>query len=318
MCSQAVLHLFASRAGRAEGRERILFLVDAPGWIGVIALLAAAGGEGAPPGTRNVQAALIPETLSLRPGAPSWVGVHLRMVPGWHTYWKNPGDAGLPTRLKWTLPEGFVAGPIEWPCPERFSQGPVASYGYGGEVLLLAQITPPATLEAGSSVVLAVRADWLECREACLPGRAELEATLPVRAEPPRNDPARAALFRAARLRLPATAEGWTAVLREADSGASLTVRPGQPAAVPRSAYFFPERPGLIDHAAPQGLVREKDGFRLDLKLDPNAPRPLGAVDGVLVTEGHAGPRAFQLTARPGASGGAGAGRKRSPQEDGK
>lgn len=293
------MHLFASSAAPPRAARAYALLVRSLRWIGSALLLGIAAEVSAatPAGSGNVQAALVTEMSSLQPGTPAWVGVHLRMAPGWHTYWKNAGDAGLPTRLTWTLPDGFSAGPIEWAYPQRFSQGPVTSYGYAGEVVLLAQITTPASLAPASQVVLSVRANWLECQEACLPGRAELSASLPVRAEPALPDPARAVLFRAARQRLPQEARGWKVTLRETGSGASLVLKPG-PEGAPRSAYFFPERAGLVDHAAPQKLTRDGDGSRLDLTLDANAARPLGGLDGVLVAEGAAGPQAFRVAAR--------------------
>jgi thiol:disulfide interchange protein DsbD len=186
----------------------------------------------------------------------------------------------------------------------------VTSYGYADEVVLLARITPPASLAPGSQVVLSVRADWLECQEACRPGRAALSVPLPVSAEPARPDPDRAELFRAARLRLPQEAGGWSMALRESGPGASLVLKPERTGDALRSAYFFPERPGLVDHAAPQKLTRQGDGFHLDLTLDANAARPLDGLDGVLVAEGPAGPRALRVSARrEGRTDKAGAGR---------
>jgi thiol:disulfide interchange protein DsbD len=311
------VHLFASAAAPTRLTPAYALLVSALGRAAVAALLGtAAEASAAAPGTGNVQAALVAETSSLQPGTPSWVGVQLRMAPGWHTYWRNAGDAGLPTRLTWTLPEGFTAGPIEWAYPQRFSQGPVTSYGYAGEVVLLTRITPPAAQAPGGQAVLSVRADWLECQEACLPGRATLTASLPVRADPARPDPAHAELFRGARLRLPQEATGWTMALRDANSGVSLIVRPGRPADPPRSAYFFAERSGLVDHAAPQALARDGNGFRLDLTLDANAARPLAGLDGVLVVDGTAGPQAIRVAARrEGSTDKPGAGRQ-GCQED--
>ena len=84
----------------------------------------------APPASRHVQPELVADVESIAAGRPFQAGLRLRMEPEWHTYWKNPGDSGLATRLTWKLPDGFQAGPIEWPYPEIFKQGPVTSYGY--------------------------------------------------------------------------------------------------------------------------------------------------------------------------------------------
>ena len=255
----------------------------------------------APPSSKHVQVQLIPEVESIRPGQPFTVGLHLRMDPEWHTYWKNPGDSGLATRLLWKLPEGFQAGPIEWPYPAVFKQGPVTSYGYTGEVLLPVTITPPATLAAGTSVTLAARADWLECREACLPGRRELSLVLPVRADGPRVSAQWAPAFAAARARLPQAGGGWAIEARETRERVVLVVRPPRGHAEIRQAYFFPDRGQLIDHAAAQTWTRAAGaaaGYRLEMTPAPNVARPVGALEGVLVAEGSSGATAVRVEAK--------------------
>ena len=81
-------------------------------------------------GGANVQATLISEVTRVEPGKPFWVGIRQQIKPGWHTYWKNPGDAGVPTRLYWDLPQGFAASEIHWPFPERIPYGPLINFGY--------------------------------------------------------------------------------------------------------------------------------------------------------------------------------------------
>ena len=247
-------------------------------------LLWAAALAAAPAPTRHVRADLVSEVESVRAGTPFAVGLLLRMSPGWHTYWRNPGDSGLATRLVWTLPEGFHAGPIEWPYPRTFSQGPVTSYGYEGEVLLGVAITPPASLPAGAHVSLGARVDWLECREACLPGRAELTLVLPVRSEPSAPAPAWAGAFAEARRRLPGDGRGWTLFARETADRWVLVIRPPRAEGPLRTAYFFPERGQVLEHAAPQKLARGRDSYRLELLPAPNAPRG-ELLTGVLVVE---------------------------------
>ena len=69
------------------------------------------------------------------------MGLKLRMADHWHTYWKNPGDSGLPTRIQWVLPEGWTAGEIQWPYPKPLPVGPLMNYGYEDEVVLLTDLT---------------------------------------------------------------------------------------------------------------------------------------------------------------------------------
>jgi DsbC/DsbD-like thiol-disulfide interchange protein/cytochrome c biogenesis protein CcdA len=271
----------------------------------VLALLALAGPAVAgPPAGRHVQASLLAEVESIQPGHPFSVGIRLQMAEGWHTYWKNPADSGLPTRMAWRLPEGFQAGPLQWPFPTRIAAPPLMSYGYEGEVLLPVTITPPPTLSPGSDVRLAGRVDWLECQEACIPGRAELELVLPVRAEAPRPAPATATLFRATRGLLPAPARGWDLKAAASPGVLALSFRAPQ---APAGAYFFSDKPLVVEYPSPQTLRRVSGGHRLDITRAANGPA-LSHLTGVLLVEGGAAPVAVDvdvpvspLAAPPGA-----------------
>ena len=102
-------------------------------------------------GRELVKAELIADTTAVVPGKPFTVGLLLHMVPGWHTYWKYSGDAGLPTELKWTLPPGWKIGEIQWPIPHRLKDpGDIQTYGYDNEVFLMQEITPPASIDDGT------------------------------------------------------------------------------------------------------------------------------------------------------------------------
>ena len=100
--------------------------------------------------TEHVEAELVAEKSAAQAGKPVMLGLKLRMEPQWHTYWKNPGDSGLPTKIDWILPAGWKAGPIQWPYPHPLPVGPLMNYGYEDEVVLLTEITPPANATPGS------------------------------------------------------------------------------------------------------------------------------------------------------------------------
>src|SRR5205823_7777760 len=101
-------------------------------------LLFAAGAlHAAPVKTAHVDAELISENATIVPGQPLTVALRLRIEDGWHTYWRNPGDSGLPTTLDWKLPAGFRAAPIEWPAPKALQVAPLVNYGYRGTVMHL-------------------------------------------------------------------------------------------------------------------------------------------------------------------------------------
>jgi thiol:disulfide interchange protein len=114
-----------------------------------------------------------------RPGDTVWAGVDLQMDAGWHTYWKNSGAAGLPTKIEWQLPPGVTAGEIQWPLPEKIPPVEVTTYGYENEVMLLVPLTLASNLNLGP-LVLKAKVSWLECKESCVPGSANVEATLNV------------------------------------------------------------------------------------------------------------------------------------------
>ncbi len=237
----------------------------------------------------HVQARLMSEVRSIQPGQPFFVGLHLLMAPGWHTYWMNPGDSGLPTRMAWKLPEGLSVEPFEWPTPTAFATGPLVSYGYAGEVLLLARVTTPATLQPGQSLTLGGRASWLECQEICIPGKADLSLTLPVEARAAQPS-AEAGRFAQTRDRLPRQAKSWHITAALEKGRLTLTLRPPVGlAAFQNGASFFAEQAGLIEHGEPQKLVRVPAGARLEIPLTTNVARIPDRLRGVLLVAAKGG-----------------------------
>jgi thiol:disulfide interchange protein DsbD len=265
-------------------------LVSAVGAL-VVSLAGTARAEG--PAVPHVRASLVAEQDAVRPGRPLTVGIRLEMEKDWHTYWRNPGDSGLPTRVRWQLPPGFAAGEILWPYPARFATGPLVSYGYEHEVLLPVEVrVPPAV--PGREVRIAGRVDWLECREICVPGKAELSLALPVRGEA--GPGPHAALFAEARRRLPVKDPAWRFSASVVGPAVSLALRPPRPAEL-EGAWFYPAVPGLLDHAMPQELRRDGAGFRLALARDPNGA-PADRLAGVLVAETARGTLALEVDTR--------------------
>lgn len=234
--------------------------------------------------TEHVEADLVSDVTHAQPGKPVTVGLRLRMASEWHTYWKNPGDSGLPTRIQWVLPEGWKAGEIQWPYPKPLPVGPLMNYGYEDEVVLLTEMTPPASAAPGPHPIRA-RAEWLVCKDVCIPEKGEIDFTLAVANEPPKPNPRHQAAIDRARNQLPVSAEGWT--FESAVAGKALVVRlvppPGQ--AAPATATFFPEREMLIEPAAPQKVSRDGDGLRIEMKLAEPPPAGVTDVVGVAVSD---------------------------------
>ena len=130
----------------------------------------------------HTQVQLLLSANPARPGDTIWAGVDLKMDAGWHTYWKNPGDSGIATSIKWDLPPGVTAGEIQWPLPEKLPPAEVTTYGYENEVILLVPLTLATNLALGP-LVLKADVAWLECKEQCVPGKASVEATLNIGSE---------------------------------------------------------------------------------------------------------------------------------------
>ncbi|HEX7327378.1 MAG TPA: thioredoxin family protein [Casimicrobiaceae bacterium] len=237
----------------------------------------------APVTTAHVTAELVAARTAFVPGTTAMVALRLAIAPGWHTYWRNPGESGLPTTLDWRPPSGWTAGAIEWPAPRRLPAGPLVNYGYEGETLHLVPIAVPATAEVGSNAVVAARADWLVCKETCIPEGADLTLALPVAREAS-PDPRWAAAIDAARAKLPRPLPaGWTATAEASGSTIALVLRPQDAAADPGSLGFFASEPRWIEPSAPQEVKREADGsLRITLPVSHELAGSFARLDGVL------------------------------------
>jgi thiol:disulfide interchange protein len=127
----------------------------------------------------TTKARLILPSDAIAPGQTILAGVHLKMAPGWHTYWRNAGDAGAPTEIEWSLPAGVTAGEIQWPIPEKTPFGELLTYGYHDNVVLLVPLTVASTAAPGVADLKA-EVSWLECEVQCVKGDAEVAAKLTI------------------------------------------------------------------------------------------------------------------------------------------
>ncbi|MBL8454228.1 MAG: hypothetical protein JNK97_15935, partial [Zoogloea sp.] len=245
---------------------------------------------GASADTPHVKAALLAPFSAVQPGETIRLGLQQRIIPHWHTYWLNPGDSGLPTRIEWSLPAGASAGPIEWPAPRRFATGPVSNYGYADQVTLLTPIQVPADLKPGSRFAVTANVDWLVCNEVCIPEQVVLSLDLPVIAagvprQPgsPLIEQTRAALPRPSPL--PITLEKGARALRLSAEGPALA------ALKPVEGWFYAAEWGKTHHGAPQALKRDGDRLSLEIQAGEAAPAIGEKVEGVLSLTGADGRR---------------------------
>lgn len=226
----------------------------------------------------NVSAELIADVKSVQPGKNFTAAVKLVMNDGWHTYWRNPGDAGLATSIKWDLPDGFIAGNIKWPFPHEFDAEGVVSFGYEEEVLLFVEITPPSDLKS-NEITLKASVNWLECKVACLPGNADLSLTLPVenKAIVNKNN---LELFRNFKNMLPKDDNEFT--LEAVKEGDVIILKSGNVKKA-ESIKFFPYDESVYDYEAPDNLNINNGTAELTLYLARMRVKTPENVNGILV-----------------------------------
>lgn len=237
-----------------------------------------------------VTARLITTSNAIAPGGTVLVGVHLHQEPGWHTYWKNGGDAGLPTEIAWELPEGWSASEILWPTPHRYVEaGDLTTFGYSDDPVLFAEITAPAG--ATGEATLRARVDWLMCKELCIPGDAEVELTLQVGGEGAPVPARDLALIAASRERLPSGADALDGLDVQVHLDLSA-VPPGQSAQAAlvveghdtASFEWFPEyAEGLFVDAVVEANEEDRLLVGLPFELEPSVEDEALAWGGVLV-----------------------------------
>ncbi len=203
-------------------------------------------------------------------GKPLWLGLHLRHAPGWHTYWKNPGQTGAPTTVQWQLPQGWVAGETGWPVPVKIPVAGLINYGYDGDVLLAApvQLQVPAT-PGVTTVWVRLQASWLACKVECVPQQGEMRLNLPV--GPPIVGDAR--VFAANRMQVPVTLpKNQLSATVQTDSAGLLLKAAGLPAAWRgRPVTVYPETPGVF--ASEKTIGQRWEGPILHLKMPLDAQR---------------------------------------------
>ncbi len=127
----------------------------------------------------SVEASLVSARSAVVPGESFWVGVQLKMKDGWHVYWRNPGESGYATSVEWDLPKGVKVGPLLWPIPAKYVDSGITTFIYEKEVILPCLIELDKGLAEGP-VTLKGKVAWLECKDSCLPGSANVELGITV------------------------------------------------------------------------------------------------------------------------------------------
>lgn len=258
--------------------------------IGGVPCETRAQNAGSPAPDTLVTASLLCDAASIQPGKSFQLAVKLKIRDGWHVNWMNPGDAGLAPSVGWELPKGFKAEPIRWPFPQRFRTGPLVIFGYRNEVLLVARVTPPASLTPGGTVHLAAGVTWLACAGECIPGRGTASIERPV-ASAARVDAAASGEIEEALSRCPVPSGAWRISGSLTDGRTiAMDIQTASALQAPLdNVFFFPYEPGYIDNSADQRLsvLSGSDGRRAyQLRIDVSrlaTARP-ARLSGVLVS----------------------------------
>ena len=240
--------------------------------------------------------AIEPELVAegpVRPGGEVELAIVMHTQKGWHGYWQNPGDAGLPMKVQWILPKGASVGPLRYPVPERLNIGGLMNYVYERDHAVLVRLKAPA--DSSGILPISGEAQWLACTDkVCVPEHGSFALSVPVGSAPPGNQ---------------GKFDGWRRLLPRPLAtpahfelaGDKLRIAVPLPASVAiGKPYVFPLEDGPIDYAAPQAFRRASDTLIAELKRKRGEPTRFAGV--LALGDG----RGLEFTATPGAVPGGG------------
>jgi thiol:disulfide interchange protein len=244
------------------------------------------------------------------PGDQLKIGLLLKHDPHWHTYWRNPGDSGLPTEIQWKLPEKWQVGAIEWPVPKRIPIGPLVNFGFEGTLLLPVKLVVPDNMASFTTVTtLTAKVQWLMCKDVCIPGEADL--ALMIGGAGSGKPTAHKGLFDSAHhtavqnndqgrqpLKASFSADSSIAKIRLllGDSGLVVDAKPGQ------EIDFFPYQPEILQPAGVMKVyldssVRATPTLNIEAKWSESLKLP-ETLEGLLIVNGK-GYEVFAKKASP-------------------
>ncbi|MES2320073.1 MAG: protein-disulfide reductase DsbD domain-containing protein [Pseudomonadota bacterium] len=242
--------------------------------------------------TDHVRAQLVAHAPDgIRAGAQVRLGLAITHAPHWHTYWKNPGDSGLPTTLSWVLPTGFSTGDIEWPTPRQLPLAPLMNYGYTGQVLLPVTVNVPRDLP-GAALDIRLHAEWLVCKEICLPESGDFHLSVPSKGPSIVSK----TLFDAASAAQPLSAASVQTRAGIVGEALVLSLR-GLPSSLPRQGLqLFVEEPGVVEHAAQVTQRWSGDTLTLSVPLSKQRSDSPATMHAVLASRDQAAGLRFSFS----------------------
>jgi thiol:disulfide interchange protein DsbD len=217
----------------------------------------------------------------VKPGKPLWLGLQIQHAKDWHTYWKNPGDSGLPTTLEWKLPAGVTAGDIAWPTPKKFPIGHLANYGYEGTLLLPVPFTVSPDFK-GNELNIQLDAAWLVCRKECIPEEGSFTLRLPAGAATAAN----ARAFDDAASRVPRAQPTGDSHVAPSDKALAVQVAGLPPDWVGQTLEFFPETAAVIEPGAKWTQRWDGNTWRAEIPLSSQRAESPAVMPVVLARTG--------------------------------
>jgi thiol:disulfide interchange protein DsbD len=236
----------------------------------------------------NSNITLISNTQSIQPNGKLIVGIKFELEEGWHTYWKNPGDAGEGASIEWDLSKGLTASKVLWPGPERIPVEPLMTFGYNDEVILLTEISSDENVQFPLNIQAQV--GWFTCKEICIPqeGIVELKITsgnfIPSKNNEEINNYLESVPTRFNQEYRVEKLEDKYFLLTDIDNGKHF-----------EDIYFFPNEYGLTSYTEDQIYEKNLNSFTLEIKAS-KAKLNLDRFEGVIETLNSDGKNYYEIS----------------------
>jgi len=250
----------------------------------------------------HVDAELVAEMTGIAPGQDTWVALRLDHMENWHTYWKNPGDAGRATEITWTLPEGVTAGDIVWPTPKRIElPADLVDFGYENEIFLLVPLSIPASYQ-GESLDITANAQWLECEDICIPGGAVVSLSLPVMdATQITPNEQWVEAFSLTRASIPTSNVSFDSTFSISEGNLNILVQATEAVFADASEIsFIPGEHRVFNYVSPQEITYQLSSLQLTQEHHPRLSAAPEEITGLLLVTDESGQQiSFEIAATP-------------------
>ena len=235
-------------------------------------------------GNDYVSIKFISDRDKVEPGKPFRIGILMTMEDKWHTYWKNPGNTGMPTNINFHNPKGFNCTDFKWPQPEIFVDGDLVNYGYKNTVLFISYVYPQKSLKIGESYQFKANLSWLVCKEKCLPGADSISFEIKT-ANNEEVNASHLVIFDKFEEMLPLE-EGWAFSAKMEDEKIILNANKYLAHGINmKEVIFYPINEGIIDLTAEQQYIPSTLEFDLVLKLDKFRYEDPKRLSGILISQ---------------------------------